>query len=501
MILAPLSPPIGHTSRSSDRFTSSKPREARPKNRQRALLPTIGILAILLIAVPSFSQSGYSDFRLINQIAPIGLIFACILGFIRLLSTDRLLLVSPMVTLLLASALYFGLGPLLYYYAGDITREFADSFYAVSEASILKTNLINITGLFCLCICYEALHQFFPIRPGPRLIQAPVDHLKRAAIVLGCVGVPIKYLFALPYSFGMLDYTLPGVVFSAANLTNMSLFALCILYFKGHRDWSTITIIFAASEVLSALLTYSKLAIFMAIGPIVLARYVARPQKRVLLGGLVGVAALYIALAPFVIMLRVGAGGLAPHDGTQDRLNNIVQTFHQTGATSDGYTDASLAWFRISYTHLQAWAMDQYDAGRPGNTFELLRYVLIPRFIWPDKPHMTPGAEFNELMSGSRNSSSTPTVLGEAYWNGGWVAVVIISLFIGGILHIFERESLSAVQKLDIRYLPIVFGGLYMGARIDDWFGSIYIGVVGPSILFSAMLFLTVSPPTKIAPN
>jgi len=91
---------------------------------------------------------------------------------------------------------------------------------------------------------------------------------------------------------------------------------------------------------------------------------------------------------------------------------------------------------------------------------------------------MTPGQEFTIAVMGDDQgeTSTAPGVFGEAYWNGGWILVVILCLYIGVLLAgftIFAERTMSAGKY---EYLPIVMTGLSMGYQPNDWFAVVYVG-------------------------
>ncbi|NWF73959.1 MAG: YdcF family protein, partial [Nitrospirae bacterium] len=61
-------------------------------------------------------------------------------------------------------------------------------------------------------------------------------------------------------------------------------------------------------------------------------------------------------------------------------------------------------------------------------------------------------------------------VLGEGYWNGGWLGVVGVGMVLGFLFSIIGPFSLRVLESRQFIFLPIVFGGILMGLRIDDWF-------------------------------
>ena len=67
--------------------------------------------------------------------------------------------------------------------------------------------------------------------------------------------------------------------------------------------------------------------------------------------------------------------------------------------------------------------------------------MLIPRILWPDKPLIAPGSEFDTIFRGYIAQSSLAIgFIAEAYWNLGWLGVLLISAMIGLEIGWFTRR-------------------------------------------------------------
>jgi hypothetical protein len=138
--------------------------------------------------------------------------------------------------------------------------------------------------------------------------------------------------------------------------------------------------------------------------------------------------------------------------------------------------------------------MDQYDRGNAGWTFGMARFVLLPRFLYEDKPIMTPGREFTYLVQGTDTSSTGPGFfVGEAYWNGGWPLAILTGLFVGGLFAVLGRISARAVDSRRWLYVPLIFMTIYLGLRPDDWFVPLYLGGLLQVVLVVILLKLALS--------
>jgi hypothetical protein len=103
--------------------------------------------------------------------------------------------------------------------------------------------------------------------------------------------------------------------------------------------------------------------------------------------------------------------------------------------------------------------------------------------VWPSKPVVSNvGAGFNRNVTGNPNSQSAPGVFAEAYWNGGWLAVVMVCLFVGFVLGGFTRYSIGVIGRSDFLLLPVVFLGIKAGFRPDGWIVLEYVGGVAIAV-------------------
>jgi hypothetical protein len=57
-----------------------------------------------------------------------------------------------------------------------------------------------------------------------------------------------------------------------------------------------------------------------------------------------------------------------------------------------------------------------------GEDFLAVFYGLVPRAVWPDKPILSPGADYGRALGAI--TSITPFPLGQMYWNFGWSGLV-----------------------------------------------------------------------------
>lgn len=101
-----------------------------------------------------------------------------------------------------------------------------------------------------------------------------------------------------------------------------------------------------------------------------------------------------------------------------------------------------------------------------GYTLSPLLYVLLPRFILPDKPDVPVGQLFNQQfkISTSPDTWISTSFLGELYWNFSWVGV-IVGMFVvgyvfgavGSITNLNEATNVTRLLIILITIATLVF--------------------------------------------
>ncbi|HEX4199632.1 MAG TPA: hypothetical protein VHZ26_19505 [Caulobacteraceae bacterium] len=136
---------------------------------------------------------------------------------------------------------------------------------------------------------------------------------------------------------------------------------------------------------------------------------------------------------------------------------------------------------RLSAAPFQAFMIDQFNEGRPGDSLRNAWAAAVPRVLWADKPDVTRfGRELYGLVEGTSDphSALAPTYTAEAYWNGGWVALVVVSIIVGLELGWLTRKwlLLSSGASRDIGILIMAIPAALFGVLVEAWIGGTYIG-------------------------
>ncbi len=436
--------------------------------------------------VGAASDGSSSTLVLANSSLPGVLAALCVVCAFLTVRRCHLLMLTPLPWFFLACAAYFGVGPLIYHAANEETIAFTHAFFYVDEASLLRTNLLNAVAIGLICFSSAIV-----IARWRQAVAQPVPasraQLLRLVLFFVIIGLPVKYFLTLPSQFLILSFTVPGSVQQLAMFSSLALFTLSFLYARGEIKFGFWTLALVISELAVSLVTFSKMESLITILMIFLGWYIARPRLRYFITvGVVGIV-FYLAMAPFVLRMREQLADVPTEtQGFEARvalLSAYVFGSGQSDTSIAGTSDqVQLWWFRLNYANAQAFAMNEYDNARPGDTFGNALLSFVPRALWPDKPEISTGHEFNEMITGNDQSSSAPGIFAEAYWNGGWLLVLITCVYVGALFGVFTRLTVNAIERLDFRWLPCAFVGIYIGGRPDDLFVLTYVTMIGLTI-------------------
>jgi hypothetical protein len=458
------------------------------------LMAAAGGAMVLYVVVVTSGDAQWM--RAVNGGVPALLGAVCLWVGYLMVRRDASALWTPIPWFLAAWTAYYGFGPLAYVYGTPETVAYMDAYYPVDNLALLRTNLLNVVGLLAVIVGAALLSRVRSLLPQPPA-ALPGHDPWRVALLFLVIGVPIKYLFEVPYVLRLVDFVLPGSIQYFGTFSGLAIFPLVVAAAERRRGARPLLWALVASELLVGFVMLAKLHIIKTVLLLFLGQYAVRPNlRRLVITGLIIVVGYVAVLSPFVNFARMMLSRASAQDVAE--LSAAVTTYGSEGreTLADVLPGVQAWWSRLAYSNAQAFAIDQYDQGRPGWTFAMIGYVFVPRFLHGEKPIMTPGIDFTYLVQGTDTSSTGPGFIAEAYWNGGWSLVVLIGSFVGGLFAVLGRFSLHAVRSRRWLYVPLIFLTVYLGLRPDEWFVPAYVGGVLQVVLI--VLFLRVVFPAVV---
>ncbi len=462
------------------------------------------LLLVLFQSLWEHVMSG-KDIDLLNLLVPILFGVANLLLGLKLVRTSPLAIWNPLFWLLLACTLYYGLGQLIHLLGHPDSVERVNTMYFVDATGLARTNFLNTVGVMIIVGAYLMTMMGFKREQQPAVSElgdpaqeeVSAREARSATLLFLCIGIPMKYFLQLPYDLGLLTWILPGSIKYLGTLTGLAIIPLYWLYKKRGGIYGPLFLTLVISECLVSVVTLSKLEMIKTALFLMLGSQLVKPGlKKLAVGGLLLVILYGLVLSPFVTFARVAAGRAAATDLTQ-AVDLVAQFKAKGGTVQDGqFPKAQLWWTRLAYSNVELFAMRQYDRGHPGATLWLAPYALIPRFILPNKPMMTTGLEFTYLITEKRTlmSHTGLGVLGEGYWNGGWLGVAVVGTVVGVLLAGFSWYSVRIMEARRFMFLPIPVAGIILGLRIDGWFVPTYLGMTVQLLLMYLAIQYVVRP-------
>lgn len=438
----------------------------------------IAYLAVALTA----SESG-RDF--LNAVGPLALCLASLWTGSQIVLVNPRTIWTPMPWFALSTALFFGLGPLAYVFGSEASIAFMDAFWPVASDDLWRTNLLNTVSLLTISTAFLIADKLLEIGQGmgrltPRAFAGGNDPARTAAFVFLGAGLPLRYLLVLPYRFGQLSFTLPRSLYTLDCLVNLGLFMLAYLGVKRGGLWKSGFWLLLVAETITNFVSFSKEQLLLVFIMVALGRFLAKRNVREFIFAGLATLGIYFLVSPLVAWGRMrieretGDFNQAP---LGLRLTIAAQGLElwSRGALDIDHSHQA-RWTRLCYASPQTAAMHLYDSGYAGDSFALALSAWVPRLLWPDKPIVTVGEDFTELILGRRGTCTGIGIFGEAYWNGGWPMVILACGYVGVLFAWLSRTALVMLARSEWLLLPCAFIGIRLGLRLDDWFVGYIIG-------------------------
>ena len=382
---------------------------------------------------------------------------------------------SPLFWYKFTSTLFFGIGPLVYYFGNSITIDMMNLYFFITDETLCKIALMYITFICLTDLIFLFLNHISPL-PDKILIK----HTNKKLLLFYALSIGLfsKYAIIVPSMlFGM---NAPAIFQIFSTFIYVGFF---LLYSIGQTNniYKILFYILVLIEMGSSFVVLSKEYLFMSI---IFASFVIffynKNLKNMLLVGLVS-AVLYIFVIQnlFLILRSAGEGNFGIT--SKDQLKNafdIAQTIGDNGGGGENLATFEAWWDRLSYVRYQGYAVEAYDMNYPGETFKQFKYIFVPRLLYPEKPNLNPGAAYHHLVRNNfyeRAPNSTgPGFFIEAYWNGGWMYLVFTIIYFSFLLFYSSKIIIKNLKEKNYIILILAVNAIYIGRGIDGWFVGRY---------------------------
>ena len=398
----------------------------------------------------------------------------CSVQSYKLVQQRSQLVFTPMPWLLLSSGAYFGFGPLVYFFGAAEAKDFCQQIYLVTTQDILRVTLVNVVGVTLVFgVWWWRVKKLVYMKTKLVNQEATIVPI----FVFYLIGLGPRCLILLS-GLGLVHFIAPGFLTWLAVFTSAGLMFLTTTALRRGGAWWLLFVVLLALDVATAMTTFSKFAILLAVLPCFFGYLVYRPGVKSLRWIIVFLFAVYLASNSYVTYCR--SHGLGIQNNLSSRVGLARSYFDHNDKLEAKIDEETQNWWsRLNYANAQTFAMKEYDQGYPGNSFAQSWMVPIPRILWPDKPVIEAGAGFYEKLTNEKNASFGIGFFAEGYWNGGWLYVILGSMVIGWV---FGTVTLLVIKEQAIGntwILPIALLWIKNGGRADGW---INVEIVGPAV-------------------
>ena len=388
----------------------------------------------------------------------------------------RFILFTPLFWYKLVSLLFFGVGPLVYYFGSDLTIAIINIYYIVTDEILFRISVIYLFVIILTDILFLFQDTLLPFKKEREAKNINKELLLFISLSIGIIS---KYFLILP-SFMEIIPPPPGIFHAMSNLMYVSLFLLYNLGEEKNSIYKTLFYLILSVEIFSSFLLLSKESLIL---PVMFAAFTIffhkKNLKNLVIIGLVGFILYALVIQNLFLILRT-----APEMTKNDTGFQIKSVEQLTGVFNslqdDGYYLGSYQawWERLSMAVYQGYAIEAYDNDLNGTTFGTMKFIIVPRFLYPEKPNLNYGHIYNHLITNVYNervpNSVAPGIFIEAFWNGGWIYLTIVIFYFSILLFYFSRLIIKNMKEKNYLILIIGMNAIYLGRSMDDWFVARY---------------------------
>ena len=305
-----------------------------------------------------FYSGSIKSFSLINTILLFSIIIYNFIYFIILFYEKNFiyLLFTPLFWYKIVSIIFYGFGPLAYYFGNNFTLTFMHSYYFTSQQTLYKIIIIYLIIILTVDLLIIIYNSIFKLNFKNQVQKFDKKLFLYYVLALGFF---IKYLIVIPLTISGVGY--PGVF---NQFTRFILIGLFIAYTLGIKDKFYRKMFYAILffELLSSFITLSKepilITIIFATFTVI---YYNNNFKRLIINA-VFLISIYALIQPIFSVLRSTDSnefGITSFSELS-KAYNTVQFFYSDDFTQSLFRNYQGWWTRVSYVNYQAYAVEAY---------------------------------------------------------------------------------------------------------------------------------------------
>jgi len=394
--------------------------------------------------------------------------------FLRMIKLDKRNFYLPYTFFLLFCGIYFGTGSLAYTFGSTEDQIVLDKIFPVSTDDMLYLHLINTCYVILVSIIYKfSLLIIYGQSVYKNINIEPVNKLRYLLYGICVISHLSKFLVALPYEMKITETAPLGIIVALQYLSYGGLVYFWYSYTQ-RKTSLLVVILLTIADLFFGLMTLYKSLILLPLVCVIIGVDIAKPLSKwawILISiTFIGGVAL---LQPTITFMRFNRFYNPSRNFKESIINTVtapsVESISTLASANKLNSQKESPWLRVSFAGYESYAVKRYDSGNPLETYSFFYTVWMPRALYPDKPLIDPGTQFNLEMFGSEANRTGPTAIGEAYSNLGWTGVLLLSVATGLAFSFFIKSTNLVILGKRFEFIPIVFIGMFLGIRSEDW--------------------------------
>ena len=391
-------------------------------------------------------------------------------------------------TFILTFSLFFMFGPLLQVFGNIEEIEYSRHFFSITAESAVTVLGANLIGLGITLMVGRAFNFGYFINSTIKVFSRfPTFNMLFTSSVLVLVGLAFK-AYVL-YNDLFVHAIISGLYRIAQLLLPVGIF----LYFKEYGFKKNLFLMFFLCSILlyslGGLLEFNKTEVIIPILALtggLLVRKITLPK---LIVSITILGALMAFLQPINIDGRNEA--LRRFNPSLNQRIEIYQAAYRGELKNYNLANIGI-WSRLDYTAPNAAAMWLYENGNGEESYKLIPWIFVPRFLYPDKPEMTgAGSKLTEKVLGFDTSSTGLGVFISGYYDLGWFGLIGVSILVGIMLAWYRAVIVASQISKSTILLIIGLSGHWMAIMVSGDYLSMYLGpMVTTLYLFYAFVFV-----------
>lgn len=393
----------------------------------------------------------------------------------RLARVKKGVIYLPMVACLLATTLFHCYGPLVFTFGSTIEKAYASVFFPVDNRALLSVLILSQSCQIGMVLGYIAISTIWGKWMDGVVAKVPYGNYKSNGLflLLALWGLLVKYFIQIPADLHLVDKTPPGLLLMTGYFSYAAHFYFWHEVAAGRlRKFIPLAILIV--DILFGVIMLAKVFMILPIIVMLMGWNLASPIRKRTFFILAGVGlVLFSIVQPVNAYLR-----MRKIQGTSSNIFDIISDISEVVSTENiaelqdmtrtGEIGTS-AHSRLCYVDTMAYAINEWNLGRPWDSYKHFKYLFIPRTLWPAKPLAEIGLDFTRRAMGLETSFTGVTLFGEAYFNLGILGVLGLCIWLPGMLFLLELPSRLVLERNRFEQALPLFLALLVGFQVDGY--------------------------------